>query len=224
MTGFDQRSLTNSSTLGDHLRKARTQRGISIDQVADALRIRKAYIEAIERSDYTALPSGVFVKNYIRKYAKYLQLGKHTIEELLQEELTVYADNPDIPTLTRHLTKQPLKVFQVVAAVAILLVALSVGIYFLIEISNISQPPDLSINEMSSRVEFDQRFVTVVGKTAPEASVTINGQAVSVTADGSFEQVMTLQTGSNVFKIVAKTKRSKENIQYKQIVVEEQSN
>lgn len=224
MTGFDQRSLTNSSTLGDHLREARTQRGISIDQVADALRIRKAYIEAIERSDYTALPSGVFVKNYIRKYAKYLQLGKHTIEELLQEELTVYADTPDIPTLTRHLTKQPLKVFQVVAAVVILLVALSVGIYFLIEISNISQPPDLSINEMSSRVEFDQRFVTVAGKTASEATVTINGQAVAVTADGSFEQVMTLQAGSNVFKIVAKTKRSKENIQYKQIVVEEQSN
>jgi uncharacterized protein YfaP (DUF2135 family) len=42
-----------------------------------------------------------------------------------------------------------------------------------------------------------------------------------VQADGSFGQVMALQTGSNVFKVTSQTKRSRPNSQFLQIFVEQ---
>lgn len=220
MTDFNQRSIANNETLGEQLQRARLHHKHSIQDVATALHIRPEYIAAIEASNYPALPGPVFVKNYVRKYAKYLRIGQHATEQLLQQELAVYEARPHIPTTTQHLSKQPLQVRQVLIALAIIFLIIGVGAYLSFAISNIIQPPVLLIDELPAKITADQRSVIVSGKTAPEANVFINNQAVAVKSDGSFSQSMTVQTGINLFTIVAKTKRSKERVEYQQIVVE----
>jgi len=221
---FEQRAVSNTTTLGERLQQARKDKHIDIERVAKDIQIRAEYIQAIEDSNYTALPSTVFVKNYVRKYAQYLRFDKALTEELLTEELAVYTPDPDIPTLQGHLTKPPLKVVNVLAIVTVLLAALVIITYFSFEISNIIQPPELTIEELPARASLDERFVTITGQTAPEATVFINDQLVAVKEDGSFAQLVTLQTGVNVFKVVAKTKRSREHTEYRQIVLEESNN
>ncbi|MDP3970681.1 MAG: helix-turn-helix domain-containing protein [bacterium] len=221
MTSFQQRSISNTKTLGDRLRQVRIDSNLSIERVANDLQIRKDYIQAIEDSNYKALPSTLFVKNYVRKYAKYLKIGNHATEQLLEEELKVYETQPNIPTMKRHLTKQPLKVFHIILGLSVIFIAVLVAAYFIFEIQNIAQPPVVELQEIPSTVEFDQRFVDINGQTVSEAIVTINDQPVAVKEDGSFNQSVTLQEGVNVFKIVVKTKRSKEFVEYRQIIMKE---
>jgi cytoskeleton protein RodZ len=65
-----------SQTLGEKLRHAREERGISIAEVAEQTRISPYYIESIERDDYKPLPGGIFNKGFVKSYAKYVDIDE----------------------------------------------------------------------------------------------------------------------------------------------------
>lgn len=217
---FNRRTISNNETLGQKLKRQREQARIPLEDAAARLAIKVEYLAALERSDYRSLPSRVFVKNYVRNYTKLLKLNWTNVEPMLEQELKVYEVQPDIPTLKRHLTKQPLQVFRVVVGVGVIFLVVAVGAYFSFEIGNIIQPPELVLEDVPATMAADQHFVTIAGQTAPEAIVSINDQIIPVEPDGQFSQVMTLQSGSNVFKVTSQTKRSRPNSQFLQIFVE----
>jgi len=59
-------------TLGEKLRQAREERGISISEVAEQTRISPLYLKSIESDDYKPLPGGIFNKGFLRSYARYI--------------------------------------------------------------------------------------------------------------------------------------------------------
>ncbi|HEX2639749.1 MAG TPA: helix-turn-helix domain-containing protein [Pyrinomonadaceae bacterium] len=61
-----------SLTLGQKLRQAREERGISVGEVSEQTRISPHYIESIENDDYKTLPGGIFNKGFIKSYARYV--------------------------------------------------------------------------------------------------------------------------------------------------------
>ena len=61
-----------SLTLGQKLRQAREERGISIGEVSEQTRISPHYIESIENDDYKTLPGGIFNKGFVKSYARYV--------------------------------------------------------------------------------------------------------------------------------------------------------
>lgn len=61
-----------SSTLGEKLRQAREERGISLSEVAEQTRISPHYLDLIEQDDYRTLPGGIFNKGFIKSFAKYV--------------------------------------------------------------------------------------------------------------------------------------------------------
>ena len=71
-----------SLTLGEKLRQAREERGISIAEVAEQTRISPHYLEFIENDDYRTLPGGIFNKGFVKSYAKYVGIDEH---EALQD-------------------------------------------------------------------------------------------------------------------------------------------
>lgn len=58
------------SDLGQLLKKARIEKGISLDELQDVTKIRKRYLEAIEEGDFKALPGNFYVRAFIRTYAE----------------------------------------------------------------------------------------------------------------------------------------------------------
>lgn len=220
MSDFIQRSMAGAATVGEQLQRVRLSRNETVEHIADNLRIRSEYLVAIEGGNYTVLPGSVFVKNYVRKYAKFLHLNVHELEQQLDQELQIYATRPNIPTTQKHLVKPALRVPKVLLGVVLGVVALTILSYFFFEISHSIQPPPLQFDPLPQQVGANQHTITINGQTAPEANVTINGQTVSVQSDGRFSELMTIQPGINVYKIEAKTKRSKEHIEYLQLVQE----
>jgi cytoskeleton protein RodZ len=62
-------------SFGDELRKEREIRGISLNEIADATKISKRFLESIERNDFATLPAPVFTRGFVREYARYLGLN-----------------------------------------------------------------------------------------------------------------------------------------------------
>lgn len=59
---------------GEVLMKLRQSSGASIDDICQITKINKRYLNAIERNDFDALPSAVYVRGFIRQYAQVLDL------------------------------------------------------------------------------------------------------------------------------------------------------
>jgi len=69
-----QPSVDDGADIGSALRAAREFRGLTLQDVADATRIRQGYIEALEALRLDDLPSRPFTIGYVKSYAKVLGL------------------------------------------------------------------------------------------------------------------------------------------------------
>ncbi len=69
-----QPSIDHGVDIGSALRAAREFRGLTLQDVADATRIRLSYIEALEDLRLDELPSRPFTIGYVKSYAKVLGL------------------------------------------------------------------------------------------------------------------------------------------------------
>lgn len=70
--------------IGETLREAREQRGLSLDEAAEETRIRATVLAAIEQERFDQLGGDVYTRGFIRSYAKCLGLDP---EPLLQHHL-----------------------------------------------------------------------------------------------------------------------------------------
>jgi transcriptional regulator with XRE-family HTH domain len=68
------------ASFGEELKREREIRGISLKEIADATKISKRFLEAIERNDHRTLPAPVFTRGFVREYARYLGLN---VEEIV---------------------------------------------------------------------------------------------------------------------------------------------
>ncbi len=60
--------------LGDEFRSAREARGLTLSDVGEKIHIRSVYLNAIETEDWKAIGAPVYVRGFIRTYARFLGL------------------------------------------------------------------------------------------------------------------------------------------------------
>lgn len=82
---------------GELLKKRREDLGLDLKDVSQTLRINSRYLRAIEEDDQSKLPGDVYLKGYVREYAKLLGLdpgpsANRYIEDLKGIEKTVCPD------------------------------------------------------------------------------------------------------------------------------------
>ena len=68
---------------GALLRKHRLQQGFTIEEIAQATRIQRSHLRAIERGDGSELPSGPFAKGFVVSYGRHLGVNSSELENLL---------------------------------------------------------------------------------------------------------------------------------------------
>lgn len=83
-------------SVGERLREARAARGMSVAEVAAALKLSSRQIEALEAGEWAKLPGHAFVRGFVRNYARVVQIDA----EALLADLDVPAAPPvrlDLP-------------------------------------------------------------------------------------------------------------------------------
>ena len=72
----------------------RRERGISLDQIANATKISIRSLKAIEEGDFRKLPGGIYNTSYIRQYARAVDVDESELLALYQETAAVAANRP----------------------------------------------------------------------------------------------------------------------------------
>ncbi|MFA6278810.1 MAG: hypothetical protein WCS97_03400 [Candidatus Paceibacterota bacterium] len=85
----------------------------------------------------------------------------------------------------------------------ILVVLVILVVYGLVEALPVIVGPNLSIASPSNDGAFPNGIVTVSGKAARAAVLTLNGAAILHQEDGSFSSVLTLPRGGSILTFVA---------------------
>lgn len=75
------------SNLGDLLRNARLEKGLSLDDIQELTKIRKRYLEAIEDGDYKVLPGNFYVRAFVKTYAETLGLDPEEISQMYKSDI-----------------------------------------------------------------------------------------------------------------------------------------
>lgn len=74
-------------TVGRILRRGRERERLNLRDVAEALRIRYDYLDAIERSEFDRLPGATYAIGFVRSYASYLDLDDQEIVRQFKQEV-----------------------------------------------------------------------------------------------------------------------------------------
>lgn len=64
----------DSARLGETFRAAREAKGVTLSQAEAVTRVRGKYLRALEDADWGSLPEPLYVKGFLRSYARYLGL------------------------------------------------------------------------------------------------------------------------------------------------------
>lgn len=87
-------SATHTASPGMLLSNERVKRGLSLQEVADRLKLSRKQLEAIENDEYDKLPGPAFARGFVRNYAKLLGLDVALLNASLDAHLPMPPLNP----------------------------------------------------------------------------------------------------------------------------------
>ncbi|MDD3607805.1 MAG: DUF4115 domain-containing protein [Candidatus Moranbacteria bacterium] len=212
MAGFKKKKL-KSKTLGEKLRQSREKAGIDLAEIAKNTRIKLDYLEKIERDNFDELPPDVYVKGFLKSYAKYLGLNEQEVvnqykrERGIQKNLRKLGNNEPKKILLNfpNITITP-RAFSVI----FFSLALFAGFfYFYKEIDKFSENPRLVIIQPFSNTSVKGSSIEIIGITDKHNKVTINDQPIVVNENGDFKETIGLQKGLNKITVKAQNKFEK---------------
>ena len=83
-------SLKQPLSCGFHLQTLRMKKGISLEAVSRETRISLDILRALEQEDYSRLPAEVYVKGFLRAYARTVGADGDALVEHYQQRLKSY--------------------------------------------------------------------------------------------------------------------------------------
>lgn len=76
-------TVLNPQEFGLLLRRQREQRGLSIGEISERLKLPARQIEALEKGDYESLPEPVFIRGFLRSYGRFLDFPEEQLDQYL---------------------------------------------------------------------------------------------------------------------------------------------
>ncbi len=111
--------------LGEEFRSAREARGLTLSDVAEQIHIRSVYLNAIENEDWTSIGAPVYVRGFIRTYARFLGLDAEGAVQRFNESAPAERPTPaPAPTMAMERESTGPSIVAIVAGlVALVLVS-----------------------------------------------------------------------------------------------------
>ncbi|HTX58488.1 MAG TPA: RodZ domain-containing protein [Verrucomicrobiae bacterium] len=83
--------------LGERFRAAREARGLSLSDVSEQIRIRSVYLAAIEEQNWGTIGAPVYVRGFLRTYARFLGLDPEEVVAVFNGEIPAAAGMTAVP-------------------------------------------------------------------------------------------------------------------------------
>lgn len=130
---------TELAALGEELRREREMRGISLREISDATKVSTRYLEGLEAGDAKALPAPVFVRGFVREFARYLGLDAEemvdrylrSVSELERErEAQIREANPQLREYDPTRDEGKVRAILTTLFIILLLAAIAAAVWF----------------------------------------------------------------------------------------------
>lgn len=181
-------------SVGELLKKEREKKGLTLRNVEKEIKIREKFLQAVENNNWIYFPSKIYIIGVIKNYARFLGLDAAKLIAFFRRD---YGKKEDVQfkksVTSTYLTPQTKKLAKLVM---IFISLLFIG-YFIYQLSQFLSPPKVIITSPTANTFRGEETITIIGKTAKESAITIYGERIYPTKDGTFQYVFPLKKGKN---------------------------
>jgi transcriptional regulator with XRE-family HTH domain len=223
MSNFRSRPvLPEYRSVGDELKLARQEHGLSLSQAARYLNEKESVIRSLESEDYRNLPKGIYGKIAFKRYVVFLGLDpKKILKHFVSERKLAESLIGDDIFLNKTVSRKELLIFPKFLRNIIFGLIISLAfVYLILYLNKVFSPPDLDIYYPPSDLIVSAFNITISGQTEPESTVEINGEQILIDAKGNFSKDVTLKNGLNDIIIRSRQKYGQESQVSRRIIVE----
>ncbi|MFZ2881526.1 MAG: helix-turn-helix domain-containing protein, partial [Candidatus Moraniibacteriota bacterium] len=216
VNGFTKKKVS-TLTLGERLKKLRSDKRISLNEVSRVTKIKLEYLECLEDGRYQDLPVDVYVRGFLKSYGDFLLVDEGFLIRLYEKEKGIKLNLEKGKNISKSDSKiktinistfifTPKKIALSLFPILILLIIL----YFYREVGSLTDVPRLIIFSPINNSETIEREVVLEGKTDKDARVVVNDQIILVDDEGRFHEKLSVQQGINIIHVKAINKFQKE--------------
>lgn len=217
-------AATINKTLGQSLTELRERSRTSLRSLSQTTRIQEKYLAALEAGRFDALPDDIYVKSFVKSMVAAMGDDPSPYLSRLTEELTATEKTSsrnavgnqirDIPTVALTVTPTIIKRATAGAVGVVLLLVMSLAVRASL------RPPGVTVSDPQDGLVTSVPTVEIIGSSAGEVDLRINGVGVTLGRDGQFKETVDLHRGTNLIKITAKKRHSGETVVYRRVVYE----
>lgn len=118
--------MSSTSTFGEHLKREREMRGVSLEEISAATRISVRFLEALENEHWAQLPGGIFNRGFIRSVARFLGMDE---DGLVAEYALETRERPEIAVWTKEPVRKRKNWFAIIATIVVIALLIAGGWY-----------------------------------------------------------------------------------------------
>lgn len=176
--------------LGQRLHDQRLRKGLTLDDVTRETKIRPAFLNAIEKGEYSKLPASSYAQGFVANYAEYLGFSRREALALFRrefDEVKIHRIIPERFTEPAESSLSRLKIQYTTLAIVLAFILLLIYLGFSYKDAFIN--PTLTINSIKSNIVHSGE-ITIQGKADPYDTVTVNNVPVYLNNDGTFSKTI----------------------------------
>lgn len=200
--------------IGTYLREARLRKQYSLNHLEGMTKIKREFIDAIERENWNMLPVFSVVSGFVKSIAKSLEINEKQAAALLRRDYPPrdirISPKPDISD--RFFWTPKLTFFVGV----FLVLALILG-YLGYEYVNFISPPKLEVVDPKEGQTITRPLFTVDGKVSSGATVKVNNQLATVDDLGNFKSQIEVSNTLKEVVVTAVSRSGKETTVHRTI-------
>ncbi|MFA5827838.1 MAG: helix-turn-helix domain-containing protein [Candidatus Shapirobacteria bacterium] len=184
------------------LKNARSDKGLSLDEVSKKLKIPQRYLESIENENILCFPQEPYCSLIIKDYADYLGLNGQQIVGLFRRD---FAQKRKTKTTNKSfISFTPQFTFTVIISFLVMLFSF----YLVYEYIKFNRPPKLIVDWPAKNM-VTKDVVEIRGSTDPESTVRVNQDLVIVDPEGNFTKKINLQSEETKITVESKSPSGK---------------
>lgn len=208
-------------TVGQLFRIKREEKNLSVEDVEKTTKIRKKFIESIEKGDYDKLPPSAFTRGFIKNYSEFLGLDNNEVLALYRREFDERKDKRLLPKSVSDdldngifkINPKRISFFLIIASIVLIIS------YLVFQYLNLSGGPYLSVATPQDNSIVAKAELEVSGKVDPEAQLKINSQQV-LAKDGEFKEFVLISEGLNTVTVEATSRNGKTSVVQRHVRLE----
>ncbi len=184
----------NMATVGELLRKAREDKGLTLREIEKEIRVRSHLIRAIEHEDWTAFSSKVYITGIIRNYAKLVGVDPHKALAFFRRD---YERREEVKFKRRTARKELYAPTRTIITAIVVGILLCFGGYFGYQVYLFNKPPEIVVTQPEETTFRNKSKITIEGRIDQDSTITIFGNRVYHDDQGMFRYDFSLKEGEN---------------------------